>query len=77
MAAFPRIAAVYRRRIDYCLGGSLARLEGQIAFETLLRRLPELQLAVPAERLRWRRGTLLRGVERLPLRVPTTARTAA
>ena len=50
--------------------------EGQIAFETLLRRFSDMQLALPAESLPWRRGVFLRGLERLPLRVrvaPTVA----
>jgi cytochrome P450 len=63
--------------VHYCLGAPLARLESQIAFETLLRRLPDFQLAVPTESLRWRKGIFLRGPERLPLRVRTTARVAA
>jgi cytochrome P450 len=42
-------------------------LEGQIAIQTLLRRLPDLRLAVAPDRLRWRRGLLLRGLESLPV----------
>lgn len=51
----------------YCLGAPLARLEGQIAIDTLLRRAPGLRLAVPSKVLRWRRGLILRGLERLPI----------
>jgi cytochrome P450 PksS len=51
----------------FCLGAPLARLEGEIAISTLLRRAPDLRLAVPPERLRWRRGLLLRGLEALPV----------
>jgi cytochrome P450 len=53
--------------IHFCLGAPLARLEGQVAFETLLARLPELTLAVPAEDLAWRPGILIRGLVDLPV----------
>jgi cytochrome P450 PksS len=52
----------------FCLGAPLARLEGQIAINTLLRRLPDLRLAVAPSRLRWRPGLLLRGLEALPVK---------
>ena len=55
--------------IHYCLGAPLARLEGQIAIVTLLRRAPDLRLTVPPDALRWRKGLFLRGLERLPLAV--------
>lgn len=51
----------------YCLGAALARLEGQIAISTLLRRTSAIQLAVAPDRLRWRRGLVLRGLEALPI----------
>ena len=51
----------------FCLGAPLARLEGQVAIGTLLRRLPDLRLAVAPESLRWRRGLVLRGLEALPV----------
>lgn len=53
--------------IHYCLGASLARLEGQIAIATLLRRIPNLKLSIPPDKLRWRRGLVLRGLESLPV----------
>jgi cytochrome P450 len=53
----------------YCLGAPLARLEGQIAIEVLLRRVRELRLAVDRSSLRWRRQLVLRGLEALPLAV--------
>jgi cytochrome P450 PksS len=51
----------------FCLGASLARLEGQIAFSTLLRRVPDLRLTVATSALRWRPGLILRGLEALPV----------
>jgi len=53
--------------IHYCLGAPLARLEGEIAISTLLRRAPGLRLSVAPEALRWRRGLVLRGLESLPV----------
>jgi cytochrome P450 len=51
----------------YCLGAPLARLEGQIAISTLLRRMPDLGLAVAPSALRWNKGIILRGLEALPV----------
>jgi pimeloyl-[acyl-carrier protein] synthase len=51
--------------IHYCIGAPLARLEGQIAIETLLRRLPDLQLATDTPV--YRDNFVLRGLEALPL----------
>ena len=53
--------------VHYCLGAPLARLEGQLAISTLLRRIPDLRLAKPVDALRWRRGLVLRGLESLPV----------
>ena len=51
----------------YCLGAPLARLEGEIALNTLLRRLPGLRLAVPESELRWRLVPMFRALEALPV----------
>jgi cytochrome P450 len=53
--------------IHYCLGAPLARLEGRIAFATLLRRLPDLRLAAPVEALRWHTHPIMRGLHHLPV----------
>ncbi|GGO56023.1 cytochrome P450 family protein [Streptomyces lasiicapitis] len=57
----------YGHGVHYCLGAPLARLEGQTALATLLRRLPDLQLAVDPEELRWRGGLIMRGLRTLPV----------
>lgn len=49
----------------FCLGAHLARIELQVAFSTLLRRLPDLHLDAP--RLGWRHTIALRGLRSLPL----------
>jgi len=51
--------------IHFCLGAQLARIEGEIAIATLLRRLPSLKLD-DAEHPDWRQTFVLRGLNRLP-----------
>jgi len=55
--------------VHHCLGAPLARLEGHLALGSLLRRFPELRLAVPPEDLRWGHGDglVLRGLSELPV----------
>jgi cytochrome P450 len=57
----------FGRGSHYCLGAPLARLEGEIALATLLRRLPSLRLDVPPEELRWRPVPLFRSLVALPV----------
>jgi cytochrome P450 len=49
----------------FCLGAPLARLEGEIAIGTLVRRLPRLRL--DTDTLEWRPSPGLRGLEALPV----------
>jgi cytochrome P450 len=49
----------------FCLGAQLARLEGEIALTTLVRRFPELRLT--GADVRWRPAPVLRGLEALPV----------
>jgi cytochrome P450 len=51
--------------IHYCVGAQLARIEGEIAIATLLRRLPNLRLDDP-DRPDWRQTFVLRGLNKLP-----------
>lgn len=55
--------------IHHCLGAPLARLEGEIAFHTLLGRFPDLALAAEPGTLAWRSSTLIRGLTSLPVRI--------
>jgi cytochrome P450 len=57
--------------IHFCLGAALARIEGQVAIEALIR-LPGLGLTVAKPT--WKPGIALRGLEALPVRFePRTA----
>jgi len=49
----------------FCFGAALARIEGQVAFELMLRRLP--YLAIEPGALVWRNNLGLRGLEALPV----------
>jgi cytochrome P450 len=51
--------------IHFCLGAQLARIEAEIAINTLLRRIPGLRLD-DAENPEWRPTFVLRGLKRLP-----------
>lgn len=53
--------------IHYCVGAPLARLEGEIAFRTLLQRMPDIHLASPETELEWRASTILRGLKHMPV----------
>ena len=52
--------------IHFCLGAPLARVEGQVALGTLLRRMPNLTLA--ESNPDWRESSVLRGLKRLNVR---------
>lgn len=51
--------------VHFCLGAPLARLEMQIAFETILRRMPHLELLAEPE---WKPTYIIRGLKSLPVR---------
>lgn len=53
--------------IHTCLGAPLARLEGDIAFSTLLRRMPNLRLSVPRESITWNFSLNSRSLAALPV----------
>ncbi|MGN2637128.1 cytochrome P450 family protein [Nocardia takedensis] len=53
--------------VHFCLGAGLARMESRIALTALLRRFPDLRLAVDPADLRWQESLLFRGVRELPV----------
>jgi cytochrome P450 len=53
--------------IHFCLGAPLARLEGELAIGTLLKRFPDLRLAVPAAELTWSQTPFIHRLDKLPL----------
>ena len=55
----------------FCLGASLGRLEARVAFEEILRRLPDLEVAGPVVRVR---SNWILGVKSMPVRFTPTAR---
>ncbi|WP_160174318.1 cytochrome P450 [Archangium violaceum] len=56
----------FGKGIHFCVGAPLAKLEGRIAFEQLLRRLPGLRLRTDEAPV-FRPYFMLRGFEHLPI----------
>jgi cytochrome P450 len=54
--------------IHYCLGASLARMEGAIAFDMMLSRFRNLHLENPDEALKYKGSYFLRGLAHLPMK---------
>ncbi len=52
--------------VHQCIGANLARVEMQVAFATLARRLPGLKLAVPPEELSFKHANIY-GMKELPV----------
>ncbi|QZN73700.1 MULTISPECIES: cytochrome P450 [unclassified Paenibacillus] len=57
----------FGKGVHFCLGAPLARLEGEIAINDLLRRLPEIRLDTEAQLLEWRPGMIIRGLKTFPI----------
>ncbi len=55
----------FGKGLHYCLGAALARLEGQIAINSILKRLQNLRLN--EEKLHWHDSVTLRGLKSLPV----------
>ena len=56
--------------IHYCVGAPLARLEGTIALTAMLKRISDIDLAVPLANLEWSTGFLtIHGMRAMPVKV--------
>lgn len=53
--------------IHTCLGAPLARVEGDVAFTTLLKRMPDLRLDIPRESITWHFSLNSRSLAALPV----------
>jgi pimeloyl-[acyl-carrier protein] synthase len=65
IARKPNRHLAFGHGLHYCVGAALARLEGQIAINAILGRLPELRLETAD--LEWHRNFTLRGLKSLPV----------
>lgn len=64
----PNAHLTFGHGIHFCLGASLARLEGQIALRALIERFPNINLAATGAP-QWKDSVILRGMEALPVRL--------
>lgn len=64
----PNAHLTFGHGIHFCLGASLARLEGQIALQALIERFPNINLAATGAP-HWKDSVILRGMETLPVRL--------
>ncbi|MDA3629251.1 cytochrome P450 [Saccharopolyspora oryzae] len=52
-----------------CIGAELARMELRAAYPALVRRFPDIRLAVPAAELEFRKASIVYGLDSLPVHV--------
>lgn len=53
--------------IHFCIGAPLARLECEIALNTILKRLPNIKLDTESNLPKWRASTIVRGLKNFPV----------
>jgi pentalenolactone synthase len=63
----PKPHMAFGHGIRHCVGRTLARIELTAVFERLFRRLPNLQLAVPEESVRWQEHRITGGFDEIPV----------
>ncbi|MEM9953350.1 MAG: cytochrome P450 [Chloroflexota bacterium] len=64
----PNPHVAFGHGIHFCLGAPLARMEGMIAFNALLDRVPNLQLTANVDDLEWNANLLIHGLKELPVK---------
>ena len=65
----PTSHVAFGHGVHRCIGAELARMELRVAYPALVRRFPELRLAVPAHELTFRKVSVVYGVDSLPVLV--------
>ncbi|MDH3600219.1 MAG: cytochrome P450 [Candidatus Tectomicrobia bacterium] len=73
IARTPNKHVAFASGIHYCLGAPLARLEMKLTLETLMRRLRHLEIDPDGECGRIKSSSLLRGMQRVPMRFESAA----
>ncbi|MFB9051257.1 cytochrome P450 [Sphingobium indicum] len=63
----PRDHVAFGYGVHQCIGQALARIELQIVFETLLRRIPKLRLATDPADIQFKSHASINGIARLPV----------
>ncbi|OXR40863.1 Cytochrome P450 107B1 [Nocardia cerradoensis] len=58
----------FGKGMHFCLGAPLARLEASVGLSTVLRRMPDIALAVGMDEITWRPGITSSTLEKLPVR---------
>jgi cytochrome P450 len=63
----PTSHLAFAHGVHRCIGAELARMELRAAYPALLRRFPNMRLATPVEDLKYRKVSIVYGVEALPV----------
>jgi biflaviolin synthase len=66
-ARYPNAHVAFGFGPHHCPGGMVARLESGLLVDALLDRVPGMRLAVPPDRVPFRKGSSIRGPEALPV----------
>lgn len=59
----------FGRGAHYCIGAALAKIEGEAAIGTILRKFPDIALAADPDTLTWWPSAIMRGLFSLPVRL--------